>query len=209
MTCGSCGQRKGRRQCPALARDICPACCGSKRLVEIACPEACPWLTSAQQHPAAAVRRQHEADLRELLTFTAGLTEWQFQLFFLIQAALSRFSPEDGRLLDRDVAAAVGTLAATYDAPDRAPVDPEGAATTARRLAAHLRVVLDDLVTRGGQRVEAEVALVLRAVERGAAASPPGSTAYLDLVARVLREGQPAARSAGPRSAAVVPPGVR
>jgi hypothetical protein len=192
MTCGLCGQRKARRACPALQRDICPVCCGSKRLVEIACPPTCGYLASAQQHPAAPVRRQHEADLRLLLATTGGLTEWQFQLFFLVQATLTRFRHETGGPVDRDVADAAGALAATFETAARGVLYdhlPEG--SVARRLTADLRVVLDDVVARAGRRSEADTALVLRAVERGALGSTGGPTAYLDLVARVLREGQP------------------
>lgn len=43
--CVSCGKRKGKRSCPALAGLICPRCCGTKRIVEIACPPTCPYLT--------------------------------------------------------------------------------------------------------------------------------------------------------------------
>jgi hypothetical protein len=193
MICAVCGQRKSRRACPALQREICPVCCGRQRLVEIACPSDCAYLAEAQRHPAAPVRRQHEADLRLLLATTGGLTEWQFQLFFLVQAALSRFRPEGGRLVDTDVADAAAALAATFETAANGVLydhSPDG--TVARRLAAELRVVLDDIVARAGRRVEADVARVLRAVERGAAsASGGGPTAYMDLVARVLREGQP------------------
>src|SRR5882724_11841192 len=43
-TCGHCGQRKGKRSCPALAGAICSRCCGQHRLVEIACPADCVHL---------------------------------------------------------------------------------------------------------------------------------------------------------------------
>ncbi|HEX8107043.1 MAG TPA: hypothetical protein VF516_04905, partial [Kofleriaceae bacterium] len=43
-TCTHCGQRKGKRSCPALAGAICSRCCGQHRLVEIACPTDCVHL---------------------------------------------------------------------------------------------------------------------------------------------------------------------
>jgi hypothetical protein len=43
-TCNHCGQRKGKRSCPALAGVICSRCCGQHRLVEIACPSDCVHL---------------------------------------------------------------------------------------------------------------------------------------------------------------------
>lgn len=43
-TCAYCGQRKGKRSCPALAGAICSRCCGQHRLVEVACPSGCVHL---------------------------------------------------------------------------------------------------------------------------------------------------------------------
>jgi hypothetical protein len=39
--CRECGQRKGKRACPALGSLICPVCCGTHRGREIACPASC------------------------------------------------------------------------------------------------------------------------------------------------------------------------
>ncbi|MCK7478268.1 MAG: hypothetical protein M0C28_13315 [Candidatus Moduliflexus flocculans] len=38
MDCPLCRQRAARRRCPALDRDICAVCCGTKRLAEIRLP---------------------------------------------------------------------------------------------------------------------------------------------------------------------------
>jgi hypothetical protein len=42
--CPLCLKRKGRRACPAKGAAICPHCCGTKRRVEIDCPEDCVYL---------------------------------------------------------------------------------------------------------------------------------------------------------------------
>lgn len=42
--CAHCGERKGKRQCPALDGKICAPCCGEHRLGRIACPPDCTWL---------------------------------------------------------------------------------------------------------------------------------------------------------------------
>src|SRR5213593_1272785 len=42
--CPLCSARKGKRACPALRTTICSACCGEKRIVEIACPADCVYL---------------------------------------------------------------------------------------------------------------------------------------------------------------------
>ena len=49
MKCVHCGQRKGKRDCPALKGTICSQCCGTHRLKAIACPADCTWLGSLPQ----------------------------------------------------------------------------------------------------------------------------------------------------------------
>src|SRR5918992_1553217 len=114
MQCPSCGQRKGRRACPALGANICPVCCGTKRLVDIKCPADCGYLASAREHPAAVVKRRQERDVAHLLPTIRHLTERQYQLFFLFHTMIARFTPQGfSRLVDTDVAEAVAALAAT------------------------------------------------------------------------------------------------
>lgn len=50
MKCPLCESRKGKRRCPAITRDICPACCGEKRIVEIHCEPTCPFLAEGQRN---------------------------------------------------------------------------------------------------------------------------------------------------------------
>jgi len=94
MACPLCHQRKARRHCPALAQTICSVCCGTKRLVEIACPADCVHLAAAREHPAAVVRRQQERDVAALMPTIRTLTERQHQLFFLFHSLIARHQPE-------------------------------------------------------------------------------------------------------------------
>ena len=94
MSCPSCGQRKGRRECPALGATICAICCGTKRLVEIRCPPTCSYLAAAREHPAAVVKRQREQDVALLLPTIRHLTERQHQLFFLLHSVVARHKPD-------------------------------------------------------------------------------------------------------------------
>jgi hypothetical protein len=48
-TCRHCGQRKGKRTCPALVGPICSRCCGQHRLVEIDCPSDCVHLGTRER----------------------------------------------------------------------------------------------------------------------------------------------------------------
>lgn len=171
-------------------------CCATKRLVEIRCPADCGHLTAARHHPAAAVKRQHESDLRSLMTALGPMGEGQLQLFFLLQSYLLR-TPPDGltRPVDAEVVDAANALAATLDTTSRGVIFEHRAATVnGQRLAAELQAVLHEAGKGGGSRFEREAAAVLRAVAKAAAqpeGKPPGSRAYLEQVARVLREGAP------------------
>src|ERR1051325_10138014 len=120
MSCPLCRSRKEKRFCPALNQTICPVCCGTKRLTEIQCVETCTYLASAREHPAAVVKRQQEHDVALLLPTLQGLTERQYQLFFLFQSLIARHTPEGfARLVDDDVADAASAVAATLETADR------------------------------------------------------------------------------------------
>jgi hypothetical protein len=202
MACPVCGHGKARRECPALGKTICPVCCGTKRLTEIACPDTCGYLTAAREHPAAAVKRQQERDVAALLPSIQHLTERQYQLFFLFQTLIARHRPEGfARLLDEDVAEAAAAMAATLETSARGVIyEHTPASLTAQRLAAEMKQMLAEMKEQGATDFDREAAIVLRAVELGARAAgrEPGAadTAYQTLVARLLQ--MPAAGRAAP-----------
>ncbi len=205
MTCPLCRIRKAKRTCPGVGQRICTVCCGTKRLVEIACPPTCIYLTTAQRHPAAMVKRQQEQDVSVLLGALGRLSEPQLQLFFVIQAFISRFAPEGRQVTDDDVAQAAGALATSAEAATRGVLyegqanSPAGEALR-RELKAYVAQLAGD---GGGSKFEREISIVLRAIERGAshAASEigEGPVGYLSLVARILHERPPNAMQAGSR----------
>ena len=173
-------------------------CCATKRLVEIRCPSDCVHLTAARQHPAAAVKRLHESDLRTLMADLGPMSEGQLQLFFVLQGYLLQ-APAAGtpRPVDAEVVDAAGAVAATLETASRGVIFEHRAETVnGQRIAIELQSVLQEAGKGGGSRFEREAALVLRAIAR-AAGLPTGkdssSRAYLELVARVLREGAPEA----------------
>ena len=183
-TCPSCGQRKGRRRCPALGQDICPICCGTKRLSEIDCPENCVHLGAARAHPASIVRKQQEKDVAAIMP------------------SIARHKTDGlSRLLDIDVAEASATTAATLETAARGVIYEHAAASLpAQRLGGEMRALLAEMREAGASVYDGEAAIVLRAVEQGARASG-GETTYLELMGRILQTNR-AARSAGPPSAA-------
>jgi hypothetical protein len=169
-------------------------CCATKRLVEIHCPKDCVHLVAAKAHPSATLKRRQEADLHALLDGMGRLSESQLQLFFLLQSYFLRSQPGVSRPVDAEVADAAGAAAATLETASRGVIFEHQATTAAgRRMAADLLGVLREAGRGGGSRFEREAAEVLRGVERAARPSPladPGQRAYLDLVARVLRQGE-------------------
>jgi hypothetical protein len=205
MSCPLCRARKAKRTCPAVGQQICTVCCGTKRLVEIACPPTCIYLTTAQRHPAAMVKRQQEADVTVLLAALGRLSEPQLQIFFVIHAFISRFTLEGRQLTDADVAEAAGALATSFETANRGVLyeaqatSPAGEALR-RELKGHLAQLAGEA---GGSRFEREVSVVLRGIERGASHRTPaigdGPVDYLTLVARILHERPPDATQAGSR----------
>ena len=211
MSCPLCRSRKERRFCPALQQTICPVCCGTKRLTEIQCPDDCAYLSSAREHPAAAVKRQQEHDVAILLPTLHGLSERQHQLFFLFQSLIARHTPEGfTRLVDDDVADAAGAVAATLETAARGVIyDHAAQSLPAQRLATELKTMLAEMRQQGAKVYDREAALVLRAIEKGARETrkrEPGDTSYLTLMARLLQRNRTAAPSApAPPSSLIIP----
>lgn len=197
MSCPLCQRRPTKRACPALHREICPTCCATKRLVEISCPEGCRHLDAGLKHPAAVVKRQIDKDVTVLMTTMGRLSEQQLQLFFLLQSMVLAYKPSGlARVLDIDVAQSTGALANSLETASRGVIFDEAASSAvAEGLRKELRQVVDEVTKSGGSRAEREVAVVLRGMERGARHEgglvDEGPTGYLDLVARVLRQGAP------------------
>jgi hypothetical protein len=89
--CPLCGIRRAKRSCPALGRWICPTCCATKRLREIACPDHCPHLIAARAHPPAVVQRQRERDLSFFVRLFDGLAPVQLEAFSQLNERARRY----------------------------------------------------------------------------------------------------------------------
>lgn len=195
VLCPLCGQRKARRSCPAIGQQICAICCGTKRLVEIACPGTCVYLASAREHPAAAVLRRQQHDVASLLHYMRDLSERQGRLFLVVSTFLARYAPEGLQTpIDDDAIEACGSVAATLETASRGVIYEHRPSTlAAERLAAALKPLLNEAAQgRGGSAYERDAAVVLRRVEQAArdvhAQSPSAPRAFFDLVARVARK---------------------
>jgi hypothetical protein len=190
VSCPICRQRKPKRQCPALGRQICSVCCGTKRLTEIACPADCSYLVASKAHPPAVVQRRHQRDVERLLPFLRGLTEPQFALLLLFHSGTAGFRRTAvPQVTDADVVDAAGTLAATLETVERGIIyEHRPTSLPAERLAGEYRRLLAQLEGDRPGRYGRDAAAALRVLERAAReSSPPGSppTAFLELMDRV------------------------
>jgi len=204
MTCPSCGQREGRRACPALGQTICTVCCATKRLVEINCPPDCVHLVAAREHPAASVKRQQERDIATLLPTIRTLTERQHQLFFVFHTAIARHAPEGfAKLSDDDVAQAAGAVAATLETSARGVIYEHAAhSLVARRLAGEMQAMVAQIREQGATVSDREVATTLRVVEQGVRVTrkeaASNETAYLEMMGRLMRVNRAAQAAESP-----------
>jgi hypothetical protein len=191
VSCPLCDRRKARRFCPALGREICPVCCGTKRLVDINCPSDCPYLASARMHPPATVKRRQERDFRFLGSFVSELNQPQIAVLMVLNDAVRRYRPGAlPRLTDADVHDAADAMASTYETAQRGIVyEHQPASLQASRLAQELGAALARLKEQSGAVVERAAPAALRAIARAAAAAAKtidgGDIAYLTLLDRI------------------------
>ena len=199
MLCPLCNSRKAKRACPALGKDICAVCCGTKRLVEIACPDDCGYLAAARTHPPAIVQRQQEVDRALILPLLQGLSERQARLFLMLSTATARHQSEMfQKLVDEDVAQAAGALAGTLETAGRGIVyEHQPASIPAARLMTDLKAMVDEVAKNAGATLDRDAAIALRRLEHAAkmmVTVSPGKNQLQQLLLRVL---VPAARADG------------
>jgi hypothetical protein len=196
MTCPECGARKARRHCPALGRQICPTCCGTKRVVEIACPSGCGWLRSSSAHPPAAAQRQELRD-RELLTpLLSELSDAEYAVLTVgLDAGMSFRRDAVTPPIDDDLQQAADAMASTAETALRGVIyEHQPSSLVAARLVAAMREAVHDApMTPDGRTraLDAAVAVAMRrlaqAVRQSARLSPGQPTAFWEFLARVLR----------------------
>jgi hypothetical protein len=189
--CPVCGIRKARRACPALGQEICAVCCGTKRLVEIACPSTCVYLATSREHPPAVAVRQRQHDIAVLYRALRDFSERQSQLFLLVMTFLRQYEPPDlQRIVDEDVGEATSALAATFETSAKGVIyEHRPASLPAERLATALRATLEKAAGTAGTAFERDAAVVLRrAAETAREIAAGGPREFLDWVQRILRE---------------------
>ncbi len=142
MSCALCEERREKRFCPAVHGKICPQCCGEQREVTLDCPSECPYLLQSRQQArqqarehATAHSNNERADPRDLVAlfpeveipdveiteqFLYEREELIMGLSFALamsaraERSLAGHSLADRPLMDRDLIAAVSSLAKSY-----------------------------------------------------------------------------------------------
>jgi len=189
--------------CPALGREICPVCCGTKRETEIRCPQSCGYLSSARAHPPVQVLRQQSDDLEALASGMTGLSEPRQQLYLFSLTLLERFRGEGlDAAVDADVVAGFEALAATYDTAARGLIyEPQASSAPARRLAAGIQGVFEELGRDRPSGFAADAAEVLRRLADRARevskATSGSSRTFLELAGRVAQRFGPSGGAPG------------
>jgi len=160
------------------------------------------YLTSAREHPPAALVRQQQRDLGLLVQFMRDFNERQSQLFFLVNTLLVGYQPPELQpLIDDDVAEAAAALAATLETSARGVIyEHRPASLPAERLMSALKPLLAEAGQNGGTAFERDAAVVLRRIEEAAREVRVSETgnrrAFLDLVGRVVRKTEAGSESA-------------
>ena len=201
--------------CPAVGRHICAVCCGTKRLVEIACPNDCPFLASAREHPPAAVTRQRERDLHFAAPIVHKLPERAYRVLLLLLMVVKTYRRTAlPPLTDADVGEAAATLASTLDTATRGIIyEHQASSLVAQRLVGELRDALRTIGPGAGPGIERDAVLALRRMERAAkearASLEPSDTAYLAFLDRLPDVPVPSADSDRGSDIAAAPDGPR
>ena len=115
MSCAICSIRKEKRFCPGIHGRICAQCCGEQREVTIDCPSDCPYLLQARAHekprPAPDL---DQADLFPDIELDERFLHEREPVLLGIIFALAKCARANRLLMDRDLLAALGSLAAGY-----------------------------------------------------------------------------------------------
>lgn len=115
MLCWSCGKVKGKRSCPAHGGDpLCSKCCGTKRRVEIHCPEDCTYL-HGEHDPRWEPPSRRTEETRFIAQFASMKREQVPLLVFLHHLLLQARANLGTDLGDQDVQEVVSILARTFE----------------------------------------------------------------------------------------------
>jgi hypothetical protein len=113
--CPLCRARRGKRLCPAKGEEICAHCCGTRRRVEIRCPDDCVYLAGAHAGGWEGRETERRRDARRLAPFVQDLSEEQAYHLFRVLRAVTDLRQRGVVTDDRRLDAALSTLHKTFE----------------------------------------------------------------------------------------------
>lgn len=202
MSCPLCQKRKGKRACPGKGELLCAHCCGSKRLVLVACPPDCAYLTGAHASAWEGRETEKRRDSRRLAPYLEGLSAGALRVFVITLAGLAVIRRQRPEATDATLLAALAALRKTVETRIRGILyehPPED--LRAMDLLRELRSLFEpqDEDGRDISPADEDLLAVLTALEscleevRSEGLQP---TAFLDIAVRLM--GQPAAHRTAP-----------
>jgi len=115
LICWSCNKVKGKRPCPARGASlICSKCCGTKRRVEIRCPDNCPYLHG--EHDPRWEPPARKTEETQFISLFASLKREEIPLLvFLHHLLLQARQNLASDLTDQETHEVVSLLARTFN----------------------------------------------------------------------------------------------
>ncbi len=189
--CPLCRARKPKRPCPAKGESICPVCCGSKRRVEIDCPEDCVYLTGEHAGAWAGRETERRRDARRVLLHAQGLSHAQGRLLFLTLVGLLGIRGSRPELDDALALQAVRALRQTVETRERGVLyEHQADDVRAQALVHELQALFEakDAQGRSVAPADRDLLAALRALQAGLDASlrEGVGSAFLDSAARIV-----------------------
>ena len=116
--CVHCGQKKGKRHCPALEDGICAQCCATHRLKTIQCPADCVHLQSEFYQQGRRSQKAQSAGKKFLDRTSASFHSEEAQSFaFMVQADLYWWCSRHDALANEEIARILKATTADPDCP--------------------------------------------------------------------------------------------
>lgn len=191
-TCWSCGRVKGKRACPARGGElICSRCCGTKRRVEIRCPEDCVYLHGADARWTPAT---HEKEDSRFLAHFLELDERRATFAIFLHHLVLQTARPLASLPDDELQSVLETAAKTLETRSKGLLYAHPTSSP------HLQPLADWLVQVIAERALITVAPEATDTEVGAALAATlaalrdhvehgsGRERYFELAARVFGE---------------------
>ena len=217
MSCPLCSTRKEKRFCPALHEKICPQCCGREREVSLDCPSECPYLQQARAKELP--RKLAEIDKQALLPDVQVRQQFLYErepLLVGLSYALAQGGRMDRELRDRDLLAALTTLAERYQTRVRSGLVYEHALAGPgqQALLAEIEKMLEEYRALEQQHLSAgtlrdsevlQALVFLLRMGQARTSGRPKSRAYLDFLLAQFPEKKGAIAAPGEGSKIVLP----